>query len=375
MPVIRDRALDALVVVACLMLSAEHLGKSPVVVVAAALLLALRRHAPLAVAWLTAAATAVLAVSGAIPAGPDVLWWPPAAPFAAYALMAFTSVRGPAVVAAAVALVALPLASPAEAGVRTAMFTAGAVLLGLYVTARRQLIATLRERAERAERERHLLGEQARGEERVRLAAEIHDLVTHRVTLMVLQAGALNVSSADAATRESAESLRATGCQALDELRELVGVLRGGDPGDRPASRTNEAAPLPALDDVVAESASVGVAVELVESGERSPVSPAVGRTARRVVQEALTNVRKHAPGAAARVQVEYAGDAVRLSVRNTAPARAADPALVGSGPGTGLLGLRQRVALVNGTLRAGPDGEGGFEVEVTLPKEVPART
>ncbi|WP_199564924.1 sensor histidine kinase [Spongiactinospora rosea] len=372
---IRDRALDALVVVACLMLSAEHLGKSPVVVVAAALLLALRRHAPLAVAWLTAAATAVLAVSGAIPAGPDVLWWPPAAPFAAYALMAFTSVRGPAVVAAAVALVALPLASPAEAGVRTAMFTAGAVLLGLYVTARRQLIATLRERAERAERERHLLGEQARGEERVRLAAEIHDLVTHRVTLMVLQAGALNVSSADAATRESAESLRATGCQALDELRELVGVLRGGDPGDRPASRTNEAAPLPALDDVVAESASVGVAVELVESGERSPVSPAVGRTARRVVQEALTNVRKHAPGAAARVQVEYAGDAVRLSVRNTAPARAADPALVGSGPGTGLLGLRQRVALVNGTLRAGPDGEGGFEVEVTLPKEVPART
>ncbi|NRQ31787.1 hypothetical protein HII36_08035 [Nonomuraea sp. NN258] len=285
-----------------------------------------------------------------------------------------------------VALVVLPtpVLPPGEVGLRSSLVTLAGALLGLYVAARRQLIASLRERAERAERERHLVAEQVRGEERVRLAAEIHDVVTHRVSLMVLQAGALQVSSADAQAREAAETLRVTGCQALRELRDLVGILHDPD-GD--GMREQE---LPDLVTLVAESESVGVRVELVEHGDRSPISPVVGRTAHRVVQEALTNVRKHAPGASARVEVRYERDGVLLLVRNTAPTRAPDPALIGVGPagagpaltgagpaltgagpaaGTGLLGLRQRVELVDGTLLAGPYGDGGFELRVTLPR------
>ena len=99
-------------------------------------------------------------------------------------------------------------------------------LLALYFDARRRLVQALTERAERAERERHLLAEQARAEERARLAGEMHDVVTHRVSLMVLQAGALRMTAPDEATRQAAEELRAAGCQALDELRDLVGILR-----------------------------------------------------------------------------------------------------------------------------------------------------
>ncbi|MDF5753926.1 ATP-binding protein [Spongiactinospora sp. TRM90649] len=174
------------------------------------------------------------------------------------------------------------------------------------------------------------------------------------------------MSSADGRTREAAEALRVTGCQALEELRDLVGILHDPEPdGMREQA-------LPDLGALVAESESVGVPVELVERGDRSPISPVVGRTAHRVVQEALTNVRKHAPGASTRVQVHYGRDAVRLVVRNTAPTRAADPALTGAGSatGTGLLGLRQRVELVNGTLLAGPYGDGGFQIQATLPRE-----
>ena len=94
----------------------------------------------------------------------------------------------------------------------------------------------LTERAERAERERHLLAEQARAEERARLAGEMHDVVTHRVSLMVLQAGALRLTAADEATRQAAEELRTAGCQALDELRDLVGILRTAPDGDETPS-------------------------------------------------------------------------------------------------------------------------------------------
>ncbi len=115
--------------------------------------------------------------------------------------------------------------------------TALGPLLALYFTARQGMVRALRERAERAERERHLLAEQARAEERARLAGEMHDVVTHRVSLMVLQAGALGVTATDEATRRAAEELRAAGCQALDELRDLVGILRTEPEGDQAPRR------------------------------------------------------------------------------------------------------------------------------------------
>ena len=115
--------------------------------------------------------------------------------------------------------------------------TAVGPLLALYFGARHALLQSLRERADRAERERYLLAEQARTEERARLAGEMHDVVTHRVSLMVLQAGALRMTAPDEATRRAAEDLRVTGCQALDELRDLVGILRTHPDGDETPSR------------------------------------------------------------------------------------------------------------------------------------------
>ncbi|WP_201760776.1 MULTISPECIES: sensor histidine kinase [unclassified Nonomuraea] len=379
---IRVVAADALPVAICLTLTGEQLrhgGLTAPVLLAAALVPVLRRRAPVAVTWLVAGATAALPfLPGGIPGNPDLLWWPPAAPFAAYAAMVFAADRRTAMipVAALVVLTALifrPWEAWVEIGLRTSLITFAAALLGLYVAARRQLLASLRERAERAERERHLMAEQARGEERVRLAAEIHDVVTHRVSLMVLQAGALQVSATDDRTEEAAEALRTTGCQALAELRDLVGILRDAD-GDADHATMPQPV-LPDLGTLIAESESVGVPVELAERGDRSPLSPVVGRTAHRIVQEALTNVRKHAPGASARVEAHYDREVVRLTVRNTAPTRPADPALAGPGPGTGLLGLRQRVELVNGTLVARPRGDGGFELQATLPTQVTAST
>ncbi|MCR6483115.1 histidine kinase [Amycolatopsis sp. OK19-0408] len=242
-------------------------------------------------------------------------------------------------------------------------------LLSLYFEARRQLLQSLRDRAERAEREQHLLAERARAEERRRLAGEMHDVVTHRLSLMVLHAGALGVTSADTAVRTAAEDIRREGAQALDELRDLVGVLRNGaEVGARTLSPEQPGDPAR----LVEESRSVGVATELAVDGDPARVSPTVARTAYRLVQEALTNVRKHAPGASATVSLRYHQDGLDVSVASTAASGPPDPALAGSGSGTGLAALRQRVELVGGRFDAGPAPGGGFRVGAILPAYVP---
>jgi signal transduction histidine kinase len=195
----------------------------------------------------------------------------------------------------------------------------------------------------------------------------MHDVVTHRMSLIVLQAGALQVTAGDELTRRAAEDVRVNGCQALAELRDLVRVLH--DPAAGGGAHEAEAqASGPDLAPLVAASESVGMHVDLVEHGNPARTSPVIGRTAHRVVQEALTNVRKHAPGARARVHVHYHTDGMRLVVDNTTPARPIDPALSATGGGTGLAGLHRRVDLVGGVLHTGPTPEGGFRVEATLP-------
>ncbi|EWM13772.1 two-component system sensor kinase [Kutzneria sp. 744] len=250
------------------------------------------------------------------------------------------------------------------------LFTVFPALFGLYIGNRLSLIRALTERAERAEREQQLLAEQARADERVRLAGEMHDVVTHRVSLMVLQAGALRITAPDAATRTAAEELREAGCQALAELRDLVGVLRthADDNGEEPT----DAVRLPDLAELVTESQGVGMTVELIVDGNPLLTAPVVGRTAYRVVQEALTNVRKHAPGAKTRVHVRYGADRVRLTVRNGPPVGGVDHDLGESGSGTGLLGLKQRVELVSGRFTSASRPDGGFEVDAILPAFVP---
>lgn len=247
--------------------------------------------------------------------------------------------------------------------------TALPVAVALYFEARRQLLSSLRDRAERAEREQHLLAEQALAAERRRLASEMHDVVTHRLSLMVLHAGALGVTSPDPSVKSAAEDIRREGAHALDELRDLVGVLRNGTGIEPPVPNP----PLPGeVADLVAESVAVGIATELSVTGDRTSVSPTVARTAYRVVQEALTNIRKHAPGCSATVSLRYHPGGLDVAVANTRATRPPDAALAGTGSGAGLSGLRQRVELVGGSFEAGPAPGGGFKIGAILPAYVP---
>ena len=192
----------------------------------------------------------------------------------------------------------------------------------------------------------------------------MHDVVTHRVSLMVLQAGALRITAADEPTRQAAEELRAAGCQALDELRDLVGILRTEPDGDEAPSASDFAA-------LVAESTAVGNPAELVEVGNPALASPVVGRTAYRIMREALTNVRKHAPGARVRVRVELRrGPGAALDPQHAAGQPARRPGRHRLRPGPGPPAAAHRA--VHGTLRAGPEPDGGFCVEATLPAYVP---
>ncbi|MFB9925874.1 sensor histidine kinase [Amycolatopsis halotolerans] len=247
--------------------------------------------------------------------------------------------------------------------------TALPVAVSLYFEARRQLLSSLRDRAERAEREQHLLAEQALAAERRRLASEMHDVVTHRLSLMVLHAGALGVTSPDPSVKSAAEDIRREGAHALDELRDLVGVLRNGTGIEPPVPNP----PLPGeVADLVAESVAVGIATELSVTGDRTSVSPTVARTAYRVVQEALTNIRKHAPGCSATVSLRYHPGGLDVAVANTRSVKPPDATLARSGSGAGLSGLRQRVELVGGTFEAGPVPGGGFRIGAILPAYVP---
>jgi signal transduction histidine kinase len=331
-----------------------------------------RRRAPLTVVAIlgafTLAVTLLVWPAGALtPVRRSNVWAPYSTALAAYGPVFYYQSRRRAFtwIAIFTVIVARPWQPSAVVIPIGLLRTAVGPLLGLYFDARRRLVQALRERAERAERERHLLAEQARADERARLAGEMHDVVTHRVSLMVLQAGALRMTATDDATRQAAEELRAAGCQALDELRDLVGILRTAPEQDTTPSAADFAA-------LVAESTAVGTPAELIEDGDPALASPVVGRTAYRIVREALTNVRKHAPGAQVTVQVSYGESQVRLTIRNTPPTGPPSSALAGTGSGVGIANLRQRIELVHGTLRAGRAPDGGFSVEATLPAYVP---
>ncbi len=239
---------------------------------------------------------------------------------------------------------------------------------GMFVRARRQLLFTLRERALRAEADQVLHAEGARLAERTRIAREMHDVLAHRISLMALHAGALEVTPGlpPEKVRESAELLRMTAHEALGELRSVIGVLRQ-EPGQEPTAT----APQPTLDDIprlVEETRRAGAKIDFEMQVDSSDSAPgALGRDAYRVVQEALTNIGKHATGTRARVRVTGApGRGLHVSIRNALSARAhAEPALPGGG--AGLLGLQERVTLAGGVLSHGPDGSGDFFVEADL--------
>ena len=251
----------------------------------------------------------------------------------------------------------------------TLALAAAATGWGMYVRARRQLLATLRDRAARAEAEQLAHGERARLAERTRIAREMHDVLAHRISLVALHAGGLEVARdlPSEQVRASAALLRSTAHQALEELRDVIGVLRE-DPGQDRASTV----PQPTLEDIprlVEETRRSGAKIDFEMQVDGAAAAPGpLGRDAYRIVQEALTNISKHARGTLAEVRVAGAPErGLHVLVRNPpavgAPDRPAPP-----GSGTGLLGLQERVTLANGVLVHGPDASGDFVVEADLP-------
>ena len=239
---------------------------------------------------------------------------------------------------------------------------------GMFVRARRQLLLTLRERAQRAEADQLLREERARMAERTRIAREMHDVLAHRISLMALHAGGLEVRPdlPPEQVRATAVLLRSTARQALEELRSVIGVLR-----EEPGQEQAPSVPQPTLSDIrrlVEQTRQAGAGIELEMRVENEEAVPsALGRDAYRIVQEALTNIGKHAHGAPARIRVTGApGQGLQVSVRNRQPVRfQPEPILPGSG--AGLLGLQERVSLTGGSLVHGPDGAGDFVVEAEL--------
>ena len=251
----------------------------------------------------------------------------------------------------------------------TTALAAAATGWGMFVRARRQLLSTLRERAQRAEADQLVRAEKARLAERTRIAREMHDVLAHRISLVALHAGALEVARdlPAAQVQESAALLRLTAHQALEELRDVIGVLREEPGQERPATL-----PQPTLADIprlVEETRRSGAKIDFEMEVDGAAGAPGpLGRDAYRIVQEALTNIGKHARGTQAQVRVAGAPNlGLRVSVRNPTAVGAPDrPALPGSG--TGLLGLQERVTLANGVLVHGPDASGDFVVEADLP-------
>ncbi|MEV5575092.1 histidine kinase [Spirillospora sp. NPDC052269] len=244
------------------------------------------------------------------------------------------------------------------------LFTSFPVILGMYMGARKQLLVSLQERASRLEREQHLLLERARAEERTRIAREMHDVVANRVSVMVVHAGALRAVAARDPERaaQTATVIGDMGRQALEELRQVIGVLRQGE-GELASADPD----LGDVRDLVGQSGAAGLLVDLVVYGEERPVPAAISRTVYRIVQEALTNVHKHAGGASTRVDVRLPPDAVEVSVVNRAAPEGAAGHGLPSG-GNGLIGLRERVVALGGHFEAGPSRDGGFAVRARLP-------
>lgn len=239
--------------------------------------------------------------------------------------------------------------------------------VGAMLGQRRPRVRLLRERNEYLERVQSLTAAKARVEERADIAGEMHDMLGHRLSLISIHAGALELGAAKDAPAVSgqAELLRTTAATALSELREILGVLRGTEDGldqgtgEHIGTRCD-------IEALVTESRSAGIEVGLTWTGDDlDKADPRTRHAVHRVVREGLTNVHKHAPSARTGVEVSVQSDRVHVVVIN-GPARAGGRRLPGSR--SGLVGLEERIALLDGTFRNGRTAEGGFRVSADLP-------
>ncbi len=240
------------------------------------------------------------------------------------------------------------------------------VAWGMYVGSRRELLGTLRERAENAEREQAARVAQARASERTRIAREMHDVLAHRISTVTMHAGALTFREdlTAAQMRATAEVIQDNARQALVELREVLGLLREG-PGDAVPERPQPGAG--DLDALITQARVTGLRVSSVVAVDTASVPSTTGRTAYRIVQEGLTNVRKHATHTAVSIDVTgRPGDGLEVVVRNKLPL--GRPVHDMPPSGLGLIGLRERVELVGGHLDREITSDRDFVLSAWLP-------
>jgi signal transduction histidine kinase len=345
--------------------------------------------APLPLLWRRTHPAAVLAITWVTMAVHGLLLYQGGGPFlalltAVYSVAAFGSPRAARLGLAAVLLVepvALldprdpPYSSWSDVAVGLLILTAVWVF-GDSRRTRREQVEMIEERAVRAERERDGQARLAVREERTRIAREMHDIVAHSVSVMVVQAGAARrlVERDPHAAAEAAGQVEATGRDALREMRRAVGVLRADGEGDVTGAGAPPAAlePQPALSDVpalVAGYLDAGLDVQLRTDGEPCPLPSGVELAAFRIIQEALTNTIKHAGPARAEVCIVYGPDALTVVVADDGRGAGFEP-----GPGGhGIAGMRERVTVYDGDLDAGPHPGGGFRVRARLPLEATA--
>ncbi|MBT2379286.1 histidine kinase [Streptomyces sp. CB00316] len=244
-------------------------------------------------------------------------------------------------------------------------------VMGDSLRTRRAYFSQLEERAARLEREREAQSKVAVAAERARIARELHDVVAHNVSVMVVQAdgAAYVMDAAPDQARQALETISSTGRQALAEMRRLLGVLRTGD-----TRESGEYVPQPdveQIEDLVDQVRRTGLAVDFKVEGTARPLPSGVELTAYRIVQEALTNTRKHGgPDAGASVRLVYFDDGLGLLVEDDGRGAAHELYEDGGadGAGHGMIGMRERVGMVGGTLDAGPRPGGGFRISALLP-------
>ena len=240
--------------------------------------------------------------------------------------------------------------------------SAAAVAVGLYVGARRRVLDGLRERAERLDRERELLAERAVAEERIRIAQELHDIVAHNVSLMVVEAQALGATVNDDRVIERTSAIAGLGRQAMAEMHTTLRLLRSD--GEAP-----ELSPQPGLNQLerlLEQLRRAGLEIKLTVEGEPRQLAQGIDLSAFRIVQEALTNVVKHAAGASTEVTLAYREQGIELTIIDTG-GQVRTAVMEEPSDGHGLIGMRERAALFGGTLST-KVVPGGFKVAATLP-------
>jgi signal transduction histidine kinase len=336
----------------------EELGFALVVIASVAL--AWRRRAPLVVAAVVAATASIASLYG---------YWPEFAPYGLIVLYTaaahvdrrrFTTVLLPIALAGSIAISIGEFSGRGVGWVEVAfsiLVTAGLpILIGRMAYNRRRRIV----------RDREIAAREAVAAERVTIARELHDVVAHHMSVMVVQAGAARTvvqqdpEAADGALRQ----IEASGRMGLAEMRRLLEILKAEDAG--------ELAPQPGLahlPTLLDGMRATGLPVEAVVEGEPRPLPPGVDLSAYRIVQEALTNALRHADAASTRVRLRYEPDALEVEVDDDGPG----PPAGGNGRGHGLIGMRERAQLFGGEFEAGPRPGGGFRVRARLPAETPA--